>query len=122
VLVDACVWGGATAVLTTAGHEVETVAGWTHDPGDEEILNRAFQASQVIVTIDKDFGELAVVHRSPHRGVVRLVGLSAVRQGSAAAEALDKYGEELQQGAIVKWNRAESGFGQPRSNRAASAL
>ena len=65
VLLDACVWGGAASVLTTAGHEIEAVADWSQDPGDQELLSRAFQASQVVVTIDKDFGELAVVHRVP---------------------------------------------------------
>jgi predicted nuclease of predicted toxin-antitoxin system len=83
VLVDGCVSGGAAIVLTTAGHDVEAVADWPRDPGDKEILNHAFHASQVIVTIDKDFGELAVVNRLPHRGIVRLVGLAAERQGTA---------------------------------------
>jgi len=53
-------------VLTRAGHDVEAVADWSQDPGDKDILSRAAQASQVVVTLDKDFGELAVVHRLPH--------------------------------------------------------
>jgi predicted nuclease of predicted toxin-antitoxin system len=88
-------------VLRSAGHEVEAVADWPQDPGDKEILNRAFQGSQVIVTIDKDFGELAVVHRLPHRGIVRLVGFGAERHGAIAAEVLAKYAAELTAGAIV---------------------
>ena len=101
VLVDACVWGGAAVVLTAAGHEVEAVADWQRDPGDKEILTRAFDTSQVVVTLDKDFGELAVVRRLPHRGIVRLVGLSAERQGTAVVTVLAKYGAELSAGAIV---------------------
>ena len=101
VLLDACVWGGASAVLTSAGHDVEAVANWPQDPGDKEILSRAFDTSQVIVTIDKDFGELAVVHRLPHRGIVRLVGFRAERQGVITGEVLTKYAAELDAGAIV---------------------
>ena len=101
VLLDACVWGGAAVVLRAAGHEVETVADWPADPGDEEILARTLQASQVLITLDKDFGELAVVRQLPHHGIVRLVALSAKRQGVAAVEALAKYGAELGSGAIV---------------------
>jgi len=101
VLLDACVWGGAATVLTATGHDVEAVAGWSEDPGDRDILRRAFDSAQVVVTIDKDFGELAVVHRVAHRGIVRLVGFAAERQGTAAAEALAKYGAELDAGAIV---------------------
>ena len=42
------------------GHEVEWVGDWSTDPGDEQILGHAAQNSQVLVTLDKDFGELAV--------------------------------------------------------------
>jgi len=100
-LLDACVWGGAAVVLRNAGHDVETVANWPADPGDEEILARAFEASQIVITLDRDFGELAVVRRLPHHGIVRLVAISAERQGFAAVEALSKYGAELSSGAIV---------------------
>ena len=88
-------------MLTNAGHDVEAVAGWSQDPGDKEILSRAFHSSRVVVTIDKDFGELAVVHRLPHRGIVRLVGFGAERHGAIAAEVLAKYAAELTAGAIV---------------------
>lgn len=57
--------------------------------------------SRVIVTIDKDFGELAVLHGQPHRGIVRLVDIPTARQGLAAVEALIHHGGELLAGAIV---------------------
>ena len=101
VLLDACVWGGAAVRLRNAGHDVEMVADWSADPGDEEILSRALEASQTIITLDKDFGELAVVRRLRHHGIVRIVAISAERQGIAAAEALSKYAAELSSGAIV---------------------
>ena len=31
VLLDACVWGGAAAVLRAAGHDVEWVGDWSGD-------------------------------------------------------------------------------------------
>lgn len=58
---DVCVWGGAADVLRASQHEVEVVAEWPEDPGDEEILRHAAARGQVLVTIDKDFGELVVV-------------------------------------------------------------
>jgi predicted nuclease of predicted toxin-antitoxin system len=101
VLLDACVWGGAGAVLADTGHDVEAVADWGSDPGDETILVRALEASRIIITLDKDFAELAIVHRLPHHGIIRLVGISATRQGAVAVEVLAKYGRELDEGAIV---------------------
>jgi hypothetical protein len=38
VLLDACVWGGATAVLRAAGHDVEWVGDWSGDPRAETSL------------------------------------------------------------------------------------
>ena len=71
VLLDSCVWGGAVDVLRAAGHEVDWVGWWAAGPGDEEILRHAAAAGQVLVTIDKDFGELAVVRGMTHTGIVR---------------------------------------------------
>ena len=88
-------------MVADAGHEVEAVADWSRDPGDAEILRYALQASQIVVTIDKDFGELAIVHRVRHRGIVRLAGFAAERHGTAAVDTLAKYGAELSAGAIV---------------------
>lgn len=101
VLLDTCVWGGAAHDLTAAGHEVEWCGEWERDPGDEEILARANAAGQVLVTLDKDFGELAVMRGVPHCGIIRLVGLAAREQAAACAEALTSHGEELRSGAIV---------------------
>ena len=101
VLLNACVCGGAIAVLRSAGHDVEWGGDWCADPGDEDILATAAARRQVLVTLDKDFGELAVLHRRPHTGILRLVNLRARDQGPVCAAALRRYGTELEQGAIV---------------------
>ncbi len=101
VLLDACVWGGASRVLIDAGHDVAWAGDWEEDPGDEEILAIADREGRVLVTLDKDFGELAIVHQRPHRGIVRLVNIAAQRQASFCLQALDRFAEELEAGAIV---------------------
>ncbi len=60
ILLDACVWGGVRAALAAAGHDVIWAGDWSSDPGDEEILDQAAAENRVLVTLDKDFGELAV--------------------------------------------------------------
>ena len=101
VLLDTCVWGGARDVLRAAGHEVDTTTDWPTDPRDEEILAFAARHGYVLVTLDKDFGELAIVHGRPHRGLIRLVGLRAEQQGPVCARVLTHYGEEISRGAIA---------------------
>lgn len=101
LLLDTCVFGGAVRELREAGHDVVWSGEWERDPGDTELLTRAFQEARVIVTLDKDFGELAVVRNLRHRGIVRLVGFRAQEQGAAARAALAKYAAELSSNAIL---------------------
>lgn len=83
VLLDTCVWGGAVGEFEKNGHEVVWVGDWGKDPGDLEIMRHAYESCHVLVTLDKDFGELAIVKDEPHAGIVRLVGLAAREQGPA---------------------------------------
>jgi predicted nuclease of predicted toxin-antitoxin system len=53
------------------------------------------------VTLDKDFGELAVARGHPHSGIVRLVGFRATEQGPACAKVLQLHGSNLARGAII---------------------
>ena len=70
LLLDSCVWGGALTRLRAAGHDVVWSGEWPADPGDEEILARALAEGRVLVTLDKDFRELAFVRELPHTGIV----------------------------------------------------
>jgi len=58
VLLDTCVWGKAKDEVSRAGHDTEWAGDWDHDPGDDEILRLAHAQKRVLVTLDKDFGEL----------------------------------------------------------------
>ena len=101
LLLDNCVWSEAAKELRAAGHEVDWVGNWDSDPGDEEILNRAHSMGCALVTLDKDFGELAVVRRIPHSGIIRLVNLSVQQHAGYCLKAIARHGAELQRGAIV---------------------
>ncbi len=100
-MLDTCVWGGAGGDLEDAGHEVVWSGDWESDPGDEEILELALAQDRVLVTLDKDFGELAVVHGRAHHGIVRLVGFAAREQGPALVELLRRYEDDLSRSAII---------------------
>ena len=87
--------------MRSAGHDVVWTGDWEQDPGDEEILAHAHTEERILVTLDKDFGEMAVFQRLPHHGIVRLVGFSAHQQGNICLDILDRHGHELLSGAIV---------------------
>lgn len=101
VLLDTCVWGGAVGPLAGAGHDVVWAGNWTQDPGDEEILATAHREGRVLVTLDKDFGELAILRGRPHYGILRLVGFRARQQATVCLRVLELRGAELLRGAIV---------------------
>jgi predicted nuclease of predicted toxin-antitoxin system len=101
LLLDTCIAGRAVRSLRASGHDVVWAGEWPEDPGDERILERASTEGRVLVTLDRDFGELAVLHRRGHAGIVRLVTFAAGDQGPICVAALAKYERELQQGAIV---------------------
>ncbi|MCD4729620.1 MAG: DUF5615 family PIN-like protein [Bacteroidales bacterium] len=101
ILLDTCVWGGVRNVLKEAGHNVIWTGDWDQDPGDMEILSHANEEGRILITLDKDFGELAIVYGYPHYGILRLVNLSTVQQASVCKKILDKYGEELYSGSII---------------------
>ena len=77
------------------------VGDWSTDPGDDQILATAAAHGQVVITLDKDFGDLAVLVSTSTCRIVRLVNLRAHDQGPVCAAALRRYGTELAQGAIA---------------------
>jgi len=101
ILLDSCVWGGVRAALEGVGHDVVWVGDWREDPGDEEILSRARVEGRTLITIDKDFGEIAIVRGAPHCGILRLSSLSVGQQAETCLRVLDRHGWVLAAGAIV---------------------
>ena len=101
LLLDTCVWGGAKGDLTRKGHDVVWAGDWDVDPGDKALLERATSESRVLVTLDKDFGDLAVLHKIPHAGIIRLVGFRSIHQAEACDKVLSAYGKELTAGALI---------------------
>ena len=101
LLLDSCVWGGAVGRLRAAGPDVIWSGDWPADPGDEEILARALGEGRVLVTLDKDFGELAVVRELPHSGILRLVAQSAPQQAELTLRVIEAHGADLAAGAII---------------------
>lgn len=101
ILLDSCVWGGALPPLSALGHDVVWSGSWAKDPGDAAILAAAHSGQRILVTLDKDFGELAILKGLPHSGIVRLTGFRATQMANAIHHIVLTYGPELAAGAIV---------------------
>ena len=92
LLLDACVWGGALEELAEAGHDVLWAGDWPESPSDEDLLGQAHREGRVLVTLDKDFGELAFRSgRAALSGIIlfRISAPSSAYVARAAVAALE---------------------------------
>ena len=67
-IVDRCAGRRLAEWLRDSGHDVLDTRNLGPDPGDAALLERAASENRVLITVDKDFGELIYLHRNaPHR-------------------------------------------------------
>jgi predicted nuclease of predicted toxin-antitoxin system len=83
--------------LRQDGHDVVYVAELSPSVADEEVLGRANAESAVLLTADKDFGELVFRQGLAHSGVVllRLAGLANATKADIVAEVCRTRAPEL---------------------------
>jgi predicted nuclease of predicted toxin-antitoxin system len=93
------------AFLVGRGDDVVSVVSLDPKASDEHIMNVALGENRVLITEDKDFGELIFVRRLPHGPIVRLVELTVDEQVQAMGELLDQRASELQGRVIVTVTR-----------------
>jgi predicted nuclease of predicted toxin-antitoxin system len=105
LLLDSCISKAACAYLRDHGHDVDWATEWVADPGDEEILARATKQGRVLVTLDKDFGEIAIRNARLRTGVIRLVGLRAIEQGPAVDAVVAAHADDLAQCSLLTVER-----------------
>ena len=117
-LLDACAASRALQeALTTLGHDVRSAQGEYARASDEALLALAYEERRVLVTEDKDFGELIFLRRLPHPCIVRLVELRVAEQVDGMRDLIEKHGDVLRAGAIVVVTRRRvrirsAGFGE----------
>lgn len=100
-LVDVCAGRRLAEWLRPSGHDVREVRDRDPQMDDDEILTWACVENRVVVTIDKDFGALAVARGQPHGGIVRLPDVPYAMRERLMKQVLSKHEADLAKGAIV---------------------
>lgn len=101
-LLDVCVSSRSLhTILADLGHDVLLALDVDPSAPDEALPALALRERRVLVTEDKDFGELVFVHRLPHPSIVRFVEMPVEDQVAAMQELLDRYPAEMQKGALI---------------------
>lgn len=64
---------------------------------DEEILDKAYKEDFIVITCDKDFGELVYKHQLPHKGIVllRLKDETLTSKIAVLGQLLSQYAAQL---------------------------
>jgi predicted nuclease of predicted toxin-antitoxin system len=96
-LADECVAAPLVAQLRAAGHDVLYVAESEPRASDIEVLALAHAVNRLLLTDDKDFGELVFRQGRPVPGVVllRLAPGSSTTRLARLQVAIDQFGDAL---------------------------
>ncbi len=80
------------------GYDVLSIAESAAGIADEDVLSRANDAQSVLLTADKDFGELVFRQHRLHAGIVlfRLAGLAPAAKAPVVVAAIKAHGTELE--------------------------
>lgn len=101
-LLDACASSRTLKkALADLGHDVLSAQDEHARASDETLLALAHEEHRVLITEDKDFGELVFLRRRPHPCIIRLVELRVAEKVEAIRELIEEHGEALGTGAII---------------------
>ena len=87
--------------MTDLGHDVLSARERFPNASDEALLALAHEESRVLVTEDKDFGELVFLRGLPHPGIVRLVEMTPRERAEAMRTLIERHADEMRDGAII---------------------
>lgn len=96
-LVDESTGSGVAEWLRDAGHDVAMMPQSPVPTTDSDILDMAVQEDRIVVTNDKDFGELVFRSGKLHAGIIlfRLNDESAVNRVQMAKIVIERHGDQL---------------------------
>ncbi len=97
LLADEGVESAIVKILRTQGHDVQYIAEFAAGSDDIDILALSAEGNRVLITLDKDFGELVFKLKLNHVGVVllRLHGFHPEAKANIVSEVFLKHQEEL---------------------------
>jgi predicted nuclease of predicted toxin-antitoxin system len=103
-LLDQSVDARLVAWLTARGHDAKRIGrDYPHGLPDREVLAIAQRESRILITDDRDFGELVFRHRQPHTGIIylRLASYSLALTTARLEEVLTNHASWLDRFLVV---------------------
>ena len=84
--------------MREAGHDVIAIAEVAQGAADDQVLERALKGKRILITEDRDFGELVYARGRLSAGVMLVRFHSRARQakGATVVEAISRLGSRLE--------------------------
>ena len=89
------------AALVDWGHDVVSALETAPSATDESLLAWAREEQRVLITEDKDFGELVFVRRLPHPCIVRFVEMRIEDKVAAMHDLIETYADSMRDGVLI---------------------
>lgn len=87
--------------LVNLGHDVLSAREHCPHASDEALLALAREEERVLITEDKDFGELVFLRGLPHPSIVRLSGMTPIERADALRALIERHGAAMLDCAII---------------------
>lgn len=102
-LVDECTGPELSRWLRQQGHDVLSVYEEIRGADDHAVLRIAFVEDRILITNDKDFGQMVVHEREPHKGVIlmRLEDERTANKVKVLEQLLSRYADQLVDNLVV---------------------
>ena len=89
------------ALLTGTGHDVLSALERDSRATDEELLALANEEQRILITEDKDFGELVFVRQMRHPCIIRFVEMRVEEKVAAMRDLIEHHADDMRGGAII---------------------
>ena len=102
-LVDECTGPAVAQWLRLRNHDVISVYDEIRGANDRDVIQKSFEQDRILITNDKDFGELVFHEKKPHKGVIllRLEDERSANKISILKHLLEKYQSSIPGSFIV---------------------
>ncbi|MEW8960038.1 MAG: DUF5615 family PIN-like protein [Moorella sp. (in: firmicutes)] len=104
-LIDVCAGGKLSFWLKEMGYDVADVRSKDCCLTDEEIIDWAIKEQRVIITADKDFGELAIVKGKCNTSIIRLPDVPFEERKKLLTFVLLRHQDDIKKGSLITVTR-----------------
>jgi predicted nuclease of predicted toxin-antitoxin system len=102
-IVDECTGPGVAKWLSHQNFDVFSVYDNARGLKDEDILRKAVSEERILITNDKDFGEMSFRHKKLHKGIIllRLEDERSANKIKIIKSLLEQYSAEINNNFVV---------------------